>query len=273
MNKFLIFVVIIIFTQNCIKEADNRLTHNNLNSTLWMQTAAEYVANSLQTYQTAAERLDSLINDKNHTALIEQKDNYQKLPPAIILDVDETVLDNSPYDAKLILDNKKHTSAEWNRWVSLEQAEAVPGAVKFLNKAQDMGITIFFVTNRKCVPDDNVENPCPQDEQTFKNLQKVGIQNVKIENVLLQNEQETWKKDKTSRREYVAQNYRVIMLFGDNLADFVSDTAKSFKQRESHVLKYSDKWGTCWFMLANPMYGNWHDALIKPVEDNFSSYK
>lgn len=272
MRRFVLLFLLLILSQSCIKEPDNSFTNNNLNSALWMQTAAEYQANTIQIYQVAVALLDGLIADKNHTALPEQIENYQQLPPAIILDIDETVLDNMPYDAKLILENRHYSSDDWNQWVSLEQATAVPGAVEFLNNAQEKGVAIFYISNRKCAPEEGSDNPCPQEEQTFKNLQNIGINNVSMENILLQNKQESWVKDKTSRRTFVAQKYRVIMLFGDNLADFVSDTAKTQKQRESLVLKYSEKWGTCWFMLANPVYGNWQGVLAKPIESNLKIY-
>lgn len=272
MNKNIVSGLILVLLLSCVKKENVQTTHDNLNSTLWMQTAAEYTANSIQTYQTAASRLKVLINDKNHTALLEQKDGFEKLPPAIILDVDETVLDNSPYEGMLIKENKEFSSDTWNHWISLKQAEAIPGVVDFLNTAQDMGVTIFYVTNRKCSADSNAPDLCPQDGQTFENLQKAGIKNVTVDNVLLKNEHENWTSDKTSRREYVAENYRVIMLFGDNLGDFLADTSKSVTERENLIYQNKERWGNSWFMLANPTYGGWQSVLDDPKENNLKSF-
>lgn len=235
-----------------------------------MQSAAEYQANSIQLYQAAAANLTDLINNKNHTALTEQKEGYQELPPAIILDVDETVLDNSSYEAKLVMENQSYDRESWNHWISLKQAKAVPGVVAFLNKAEQLGVTIFFVTNRKC--DSAESDPCPQDKQTFENLQNVGIKSATIENVMLRDEQEEWTRDKTSRRIYVAENYRVIMLFGDNLADFIADTVKTREERSALINQHLERWGHSWFMLANPTYGGWQSVLDEPVESNLETY-
>jgi 5'-nucleotidase (lipoprotein e(P4) family) len=260
----------VVFLSACIKQQQTEFSNNNLYSTLWMQTAAEYIANSVMTYQAAAALLPELISDKNNSALLEQKEGFQELPPAIILDVDETVLDNSPYEGKLIMENKEFASDTWNYWLSLKQAKAIPGVVDFLNKAQDMGVTIFYVTNRRCTPLDN--EPCPQDQQTFENLQNVGINNVSRENVLLRDEQQDWDRDKTSRREYVAEKYRVIMLFGDNLADFLADTAKTQQERAELINQNMQRWGNSWFMLANPSYGGWQSVLKNPLESNIATY-
>jgi 5'-nucleotidase (lipoprotein e(P4) family) len=270
MKKSLSVFLAIVFLGACIKQQETEFSNNNLYSTLWMQTAAEYIANSVMTYQAAAAFLPELINDKKHSALPQQKEGFQELPPAIILDVDETVLDNSPYQGKLVMENKPFANDTWNHWLSLKQAKAIPGAVDFLNKAQDMGVTIFYVTNRRCTALDN--DPCPQDQQTFENLKNVGINNVNKENVLLRDEQEEWGRDKTSRREFVAENYRVIMLFGDNLADFLADTAKTAQQRAELINQNRQRWGNSWFMLANPSYGGWQSVLEKPQETHLVTY-
>ena len=254
----------------CVKQQEKEFSNNNLYSTLWMQSAAEYKANSIQVYQAAAANLADLISNKNHTALTEQKDGYQELPPAIILDVDETVLDNSAYEAKLVMENKSYARDTWNHWISLKQAGAIPGVVNFLNKAQQLGVTIFYVTNRRCTPQE--DQPCPQDRQTFENLQNVGINNVSIDNVMLRDEQEEWTGDKTSRRTYVAEKCRVIMLFGDNLGDFIADTVKTSKERMDLINQHLENWGNSWFMLANPSYGGWQSVLEKPVESNLETY-
>ena len=268
MFKLISIGFLIILLTSCVKEKE--FSNNNLNSTLWIQTAAEYKANSIQVYQSAMFRLTDLINDKNHTATFEQKEGFEQLPPAIILDVDETVLDNSPYQGKLVKENKKFSADTWNHWVSLKQAKAIPGVVNFLNKAQEMGVTIFYITNRRCTPVDT--NPCPQDTETFENLQSVGIKNVSPGNVLLLGEHDDWGRDKTSRREFVAQNYRIIMLFGDNLGDFLADTTETPQERANLINQNIERWGNYWFMLANPTYGGWQGVLDDPKENSLKTY-
>ena len=119
-------------------------THDNLNSTLWYQTSAEFRANSIQTYRQAEFMLPTLLTDKKATALTNQTANYADLPPAIIVDIDETILDNSPSAAHEIKFNHGFDSKNWDRWVSLKQAKAVPGAVKFVNMAQQQGVKVLL---------------------------------------------------------------------------------------------------------------------------------
>ena len=87
-----------------------------------------------------------------------------------------------------------------------------------------------------------------------------------MDNVLLLGEKDGWGRDKTSRREFVAANYRVIMLFGDNLGDFIADTAENQKERSDLISQNLEHWGNSWFMLANPTYGGWQSDLDDPKE-------
>ena len=133
----------------CIKQPEEEFANNNLNSMLWMQTAAEYKANSIMIYQAATEKLENFINDKKHSALLEQQDGYEQLPPAIILDVDETVLDNSPYDAMLVKEDKIFSNDTWNNWISLKQAKAIPGVVNFPYGLFNFILSVFIIFSLK----------------------------------------------------------------------------------------------------------------------------
>jgi hypothetical protein len=73
-----------------------------LNAELWMQTAIEYRADCLTVYALAKTRLEEALADKNRTAY-DQTGDYQSLLPAVILDLDETALDNSQYEASLVV--------------------------------------------------------------------------------------------------------------------------------------------------------------------------
>ncbi len=226
----------------------------NLHATLWVQSSAEYDAAAIQTYQTAEALLDEAIQDTTWTAAVEQRGDFSRKPPAIILDVDETVLDNSPYQARLLEDDEHFNSKSWNAWASEGNADAVPGAVDFLTTASAKGVKIFYVTNR----DVEVESG------TRANLRKLGfpMKEKQGEDILLtKNEQPNWTSDKTTRREVITAGYRVIMLFGDNLGDFIGDAKGNPGSRASKVAPYQDRWGKSWFMLPNPMYGYWEGAF------------
>ena len=73
-----------------------------LNAELWMQRSVEYKANALAVYALGKVQLDKALADKNWTAATEQTGNYQELPPAVVLDLDETAMDNSAYQTGLV---------------------------------------------------------------------------------------------------------------------------------------------------------------------------
>lgn len=229
--------------------------NDNLNAVLWMQTAAEYQALTRQAYTAAQLALDEALEDPTWTASVEQErlGNFQGLPPAIILDVDETVLDNSPFQARLIRDGALYSSAGWAAWTAEAAAEAIPGAINYTKEAFNRGITVFYVTNRKA----------PEEEATRKNLQRLGFPlATNVDVVMTRGEQEAWaSSDKTARREFIASKYRILQLVGDNLGDFL-EAEGSLQIRQAAVSQYPEYWGMRWIVLPNPTYGNWEAALI-----------
>lgn len=250
-------------------------SHDNLNSTLWMQTAAEYRANTMQTFKAAEMQLKKAVDDKSWTAALEQSGNFGDKPPAIVLDVDETVLDNSPYQASNVLNNKPFEGASWDAWVAKASARAIPGAADFLSKARSLGIAVVFLTNRECRERPGNSEKCPQHEETLRNLQSAGLLDGDItdedrKRLLLKYQQEGWSSEKKSRRSYLAERYRIIMLFGDDLGDFLPDVKKNITsaERAQQVDKNSAKWGTKWFALPNPTYGSWQRVLPQPAKSN-----
>src|SRR5688572_32887104 len=110
-------------------------THENLNAVVWMQTALEYEASALQAFRLAQMQVDAALSNPAWTAAIEQTADASKLPPAVIVDVDETVLDNSYYQARMIRDRTEYSSATWDPWVQEARATAIPGALAFAKYA------------------------------------------------------------------------------------------------------------------------------------------
>lgn len=244
---------------------DNTMAHPNANSTLWYQTSAEFRANSLQSYKMATLQLPALLADKSQTALLTQTANYQQLPTAVIVDIDETILDNSATAAS---DVKRgfvgFDATQWNDWVLAAKAPAVPGSVAFLNKASELGIRVLFISNRECKA--TKTDACPQQDATIQNLKAVGVKQVDADHVWLKGEQADWTSEKESRRLQAQQQYRVIMLAGDDLGDFLPNVKKDITpaQRFALVDKYQDFWGSRWIMLTNPTYGSWETILQAP---------
>jgi 5'-nucleotidase (lipoprotein e(P4) family) len=248
--------------------------NNNFNSTLWIQTASEYKADSLQTYRSASSNVWDAINDKEWTAALEQSGDYSTLPVAIILDIDGTVLDNSNYQANLLKDNSEYDPITWDHWISLRQAIAVPGAVDFINEVQKQGVCIVYITNRECKKREDSELPCPQEDDTIENLKRVGIKIVNPDNVLLKHEVRNWDSEKKNRRELISKRYRIIMLFGDDLSDFLPNVESNITlyERDELVNVHNKKWGKMWFILSNPIYGSWNKVLQEPKNQYLRTY-
>jgi Predicted secreted acid phosphatase len=229
-----------------------------LDATLWVQTAAEYRALVLQSYQTAARMIDAALTDPSWTAAVEQTGDFSKLPPAIILDVDETILDNSAFEARLLEKNLPYDETLWNQWVDEAAAPAIPGAVELTNYAAQNGVTVFYVTNRNV----SVE------PQTRRNLMKAGFpMRDGVDTVLTAGERDGWVADKASRRKFVADQYRVLLLFGDDLGDFDSGFRSSVADRYAIVEKYKANWGTKWIPIPDPMYGSWEHSILGFMRD------
>jgi 5'-nucleotidase (lipoprotein e(P4) family) len=230
--------------------------HEILAATLWTQTAVEHDAVWLQAYRQARDLLDRALKDKKWTAALEQTGKIKKLPPAIILDIDETVLDNSANEARAVLKDAEFTAASWDQWVSESAAGALPGALAFTLYARSRGVTVFFVTNRDAKNED----------ATRRNLARLGFpldaaKGPATDTVLTRGERPEWNSEKSTRRQYVAQSYRVLLLVGDDLGDFMSNVRASVAERRRMAAAHAEMWGTRWIVLPNPMYGSWESAL------------
>ncbi len=238
--------------------ASDLAAHPTLFATLWQQTSAEYRAAAWQAYDEAREILPIALADSGWTAAVEQEGgDYSGLPPAIVLDIDETVLDNSPQQARTILAGGSFDPEAWGAWVNEARAPAVPGAREFLAFADSLGVAVFYITNRDQ----------PLEEATRRNLQAEGLPlDPEVDTVLSRGEREGWGSDKTSRRAAIAERYRIVLLVGDDFNDFVSARFPR-EERARLVEQYGDRWGDRWIMLPNPVYGSWEGALYEEADD------
>jgi len=215
-----------------------------VNATLYMQTAAEYQAAALQTYAGARRALEAALAEPPTTSL----------RPAVVLDLDETVFDNSRYAARSIERGVTFQFNEhWTGWVSEAASEAVPGAKEFLAYAQSRGVTPFYITNRTS----DMEAP------TRRNLDQLGMPlGLDEDTLLLRGERPEWNTtDKTSRRDFVAARYRVLLTLGDDINDFIATSGKSVAERDAVIAQTSANWGTRWFIVPNAIYDSWESAV------------
>jgi len=229
----------------------NRATDDRLDAILWQTTSAEYQILAKSIYASAAAHLERALTDRQWTALPAQSRDSQTLPPAIIMDIDETVLDTGSFQSHLVKNGARFSTPLWRDWLNQNHPPAVPGALEFISLAQSRGVSVFFVTNR-----DYATEPV-----TRVQLASVGIAlPANFDTVLSANERPDWGVDKDSRRQFIAQSYRVLMVFGDDLGDFISEYRTAPHARVLEAKKYNN-WGTKWFMLPNPMYGSWETSL------------
>ena len=215
-------------------------TDRRANALEWIQKSAEYQVATRQAYLLAKIQLDQALQQPSFSADEVQAaaGEFEALPVAIILDVDETVLDNSEYNRRRMQIGAEYDSKSWTAWGKERIAIPVPGAVEFLDYAQSKGVEVFFVTNRK----DELRNA------TFDNLVKVGISTTQ-DRVLTRNSDEGRGGDKISRRAIVAEKYRIALLVGDNFADLTAADRDEFKA--------APQISAGWVMLPNPVYGYW----------------
>lgn len=224
-----------------------------VNSALWQQTAVEYRANAQQAYNGARRMLDAGLADPTWTAALEQTTVTAAMPPAVILDLDETVFNGSAFQARQVLERTTYTDETFAAFLAEGIDPALDGAKEFLDYAASRGVRIFYVTNR------NMQ----MREATIHGLRRAQLPlDADASNLLSKDERPGWGSDKTSRRAYVAQTHRVILLIGDDFNDFVFATGKSLAERTALFEQHGHLFGNKWFIIANPSYGSWERSVI-----------
>ncbi|MGV8941130.1 MAG: 5'-nucleotidase, lipoprotein e(P4) family [Lysobacter sp.] len=232
---------------------------DNLNAVVWMQTSVEYRAAAIQTYRAAIGQLDAALANPQWDALVpgERANPPAGLKPAVILDIDETVLDNSPYQVRLLRHGLQYDSASWAEWVAEQKAKPVPGVLEFARAASARGITLIYLSNR-------TED---QKAASLANLRAVGLP-VADDSVYLGKGLQVAGCDqvesgaKHCRRQLVGRTYRVLMQFGDQLGDFAQPGPNASAARQALLDQYGGWFGERWWMLSNPSYGDWQPALF-----------
>ena len=207
----------------------------------WFQNSAEYRELCYQAYNTALDRVKAAVA------------NHKKgdKPLAIVLDADETVLDNSAFEAGLIGTGNAYSNATWDEWCAAAKATAMPGATEYLQAVDKLGVEIFYVTNRSMKT---------QYEGSVKNMKALGFPQVDKKHMLLK----TDKSDKMERFQQVMKDYDVVVFMGDNTGDLpIGSYHKSQKERNALVDAHKSEFGKRFIVLPNPTYGDWEPALDK----------
>ncbi len=237
-------LVIVLFSAACVAprvsitnmNTANTVVDGKLFATAYQQRAAEYRALCYQTYNIAKLRVDQISETKTEK------------PKAIMTDIDETILNNSPYEAHQLLQGKDYEAASWNDWTSKGIADTVPGALHFLQYAFSNGIEIFYVTNRG-------EN---ERDGTLKNLKKFNFPNADSTHLLLRGKEPS----KEERKQSIAATHSIVLLMGDNMNDFSNLFEKKNPGERMNVANsFAAEYGSHFIILPNPVYGDWEFSL------------
>jgi 5'-nucleotidase (lipoprotein e(P4) family) len=231
---------------------------DELNAVLWTQRAVEHDLVFEEVYRAAAATLPAALADPTWDAIPheERSGSPAKLAPAVIFDVDETLLDNSPYEAQLVRSGEEFNEFTWSQWCRKEAARPLPGALDFVHLAASRGVAIYYITNRAV----------DLDAATLANLRKAGFPAPDAKVLLglgtVVPGCEMLGTEKGCRRRLVARDHRVLMQFGDQIGDFVDVIANTPDDRGKSVAPYASWIGERWWVLPNPLYGSWQPACF-----------
>ena len=213
---------------------------------LWMRTSAEYRALAYQGYNVAMNAVKMAVADPSH----------QRKPLAIVLDADETVVDNTKLMGESIANgNGRFDAPWWRQAVHQGKSQAMPGAVEFLNEVHKQGVEIFYVSNRYAPVNLDV---------TIQNFKELGFPSVDKDHVLLFEKD----SDKQPRFDMIAKKYYVVVYMGDNAGDFpIGTKGKTLAERNGIIDAHKEDFGTTFVVFPNPAYGSWVSALAKGYQN------
>lgn len=238
---FICVAALVSCTNN--EKKDNVTSQESLvNATIWFQYSPEMKALYYQSYNLAKLRLAEFVKQKTSK------------PKAVVVDIDETMLDNSPFEAQQIIESTGYTPESWKKWSDMAKAKAVPGAVEFTHFCDSLGVAVIYISNRST---DELKS-------TLKNLDSLGFSFAHQENLCFKD----GPSSKRIRRDKVSEKYTIVMLIGDNL----NDLSEVFEHRgedwgASQVEQNRKEFGNRFIVLPNPMYGDWEKNIYKGIKD------
>lgn len=209
----------------------------------WQQHSGEYRALSFQAYNFA-----------KFSLLERLKEVDASKPNCVVVDIDETVLDNSSFQGHELKKGLSFDGKDWTQWTGLAAADTVPGALGFLNYAKTQNVETFYITNREA----------SDYAGTLKNLQRFGFPNADPAHLMVKQ----GTSDKEPRRQRVLEQYHILLLCGDNLSDFSNVFYREGKDTFAEVEAARAAFGTRYIVLPNPMYGDWEKLLYKGEQLN-----
>jgi len=235
-----------VAAQEALKQKQQYQAETETMGLLWMRTSAEYRALAYQGYNVAMNAVKMAVTDPSH----------QRKPLAIVLDADETVVDNTQLMGESIVKgNGRFDAPWWRQAVHQGKSQAMPGAVDFLNEVHKQGVEIFYVSNRYVPVNLDV---------TIQNFKELGFPSVDKDHVLLFEKD----SDKQPRFDMIAKKYYVVVYMGDNAGDFpIGTKGKTLAERNAIIDAHKEDFGTTFVVFPNPAYGSWVSALAKGYQN------
>ena len=235
-----------VAAQEALKQKQQYQAETETMGLLWMRTSAEYRALAYQGYNVAMNAVKMAVTDPSH----------QRKPLAIVLDADETVVDNTKLMSESIVNgNGRFDAPWWRQAVHQGKSQAMPGAVEFLNEVHKQGVEIFYVSNRYAPVNLDV---------TIQNFKELGFPSVDKDHVLLFEKD----SDKQPRFDMIAKKYYVVVYMGDNAGDFpIGTKGKTLAERNAIIDAHKEDFGTTFVVFPNPAYGSWVSALAKGYQN------
>lgn len=229
-------------------DASYLLSKQSADAVLWQHSSAEAYWSYRQAYEFASLKLELILEDIEEEKQMLDSAARDRRPLAVIVDIDETVLDNSPYQVNAVRQGRNFDSKDWKTWTDKAAAKASPGALDFLRDVRDAGCEVFYLSNR-----DQSEKV-----STLKNLADIGFPFADERHLMLME----GTSDKTARRAKVRSTHHVVLLVGDQLRDY----DERFKDRsiddgKKAVDAMADSLSEQFILLPNPMYGTYRDAI------------
>jgi len=225
---------------------------DKVHSNLWMQTSAEFRALCLQTFNQALKEIRREAEVAPHLGGRPLGADGNVM--AVVADLDETILDNSRFQTELVFQKQEYSETLWNRWVenNAKDVGLVPGAARFIAEVERLKVVMVYISNR------------PENKRalTIKALAHNGVNTDGLENaseLRLLLKTESWSKE--ARRKAVRERYHIVAYLGDNLADFPGDFGPTVESRFQRTDDLEELWGSRWFVLPNPIYGDWERVL------------
>ena len=235
-----------VVAQEALKQKQQYQAETETMGLLWMRTSAEYRALAYQGYNVAMNAVKMAVTDPSH----------QRKPLAIVLDADETVVDNTKLMGESIVNgNGRFDAPWWRQAVHQGKSQAMPGAVEFLNEVHKQGVEIFYVSNRYAPVNLDV---------TIQNFKELGFPSVDKDHVLLFEKD----SDKQPRFDMIAKKYYVVVYMGDNAGDFpIGTKGKTLAERNAIIDNHKEDFGTTFVVFPNPAYGSWVSSLAKGYQN------